>query len=36
VTGQQATIERELKLGVWPGFELPDLSGALNDCNWHC
>ena len=21
----QATIERELKLGVWPGFEVPDL-----------
>jgi CHAD domain-containing protein len=29
VTGQ-ATIERELKLGVWPGFELPDLNGALD------
>lgn len=27
---QQATIERELKLGVWPGFELPDLHGAVN------
>lgn len=27
---QQATIERELKLGVWPGFELPDLRGAIN------
>ncbi|HZU61458.1 MAG TPA: CYTH and CHAD domain-containing protein [Solirubrobacteraceae bacterium] len=27
---QQATIERELKLGAWPGFELPDLRGALN------
>lgn len=25
-----ATIERELKLGVWPGFELPDLRGKLN------
>jgi CHAD domain-containing protein len=29
VTGQ-STIERELKLGVWPGFELPDLNGALD------
>jgi CHAD domain-containing protein len=27
---QQATIERELKLGVWPGFELPDLHGAVD------
>jgi CHAD domain-containing protein len=27
---QQATIERELKLGVWPGFELPDLRGAVD------
>lgn len=27
---QQATIERELKLGAWPGFELPDLRGALD------
>jgi CHAD domain-containing protein len=26
----QATIERELKLGVWPGFELPDLRGAVD------
>lgn len=25
---RQATIEREVKLGVWPGFELPDLRGA--------
>ncbi len=22
----QASIEREVKLGVWPGYELPDLS----------
>lgn len=22
-------IEREVKLGVWPGFELPDLAGAV-------
>jgi CHAD domain-containing protein len=27
---QPATIERELKLGVWPGFELPDLRGAAD------
>ena len=27
---RQATIEREVKLGVWPGFELPDLDGAFN------
>lgn len=27
---QQQTIERELKMGVWPGFVLPDLRGALN------
>jgi CHAD domain-containing protein len=26
----QRTTEHELKLGVWPGFELPDLCGALN------
>jgi CHAD domain-containing protein len=26
----QATIEREIKLGVWPGFELPDLGGKVN------
>src|SRR5579859_2986154 len=26
----QPTIEREVKLGVWPGFELPDLRGAVN------
>jgi CHAD domain-containing protein len=26
----QGTIERELKLGVWPGFQLPDLRGALD------
>lgn len=26
----QHTTEHELKLGVWPGFELPDLRGALN------
>jgi CHAD domain-containing protein len=29
VSGQTAT-EHELKLGVWPGFELPDLRGAVN------
>ena len=29
MTGQR-TIEREVKLGVWPGFELPDLQGAWN------
>jgi hypothetical protein len=23
-------IEREVKLGVWPGFELPDLDEALD------
>jgi CHAD domain-containing protein len=27
---RQATIEREVKLGVWPGFELPDLNGTLD------
>ena len=27
---QRDTIERELKMGVWPGFVLPDLRGALN------
>lgn len=27
---QQGTIEREVKLGVWPGFELPDLGGTFN------
>jgi CHAD domain-containing protein len=27
---QQATIEREVKLGVWPGFELPDLHGTID------
>jgi inorganic triphosphatase YgiF len=26
----QRTIEREIKLGVWPGFELPDLRGVYN------
>ncbi len=25
-----ATVEREVKLGVWPGYALPDLSGALD------
>lgn len=25
-----ATIEREVKLSVWPGYELPDLSGVNN------
>src|SRR5579859_824714 len=25
-----ATIERELKLSVWPGFALPDLVGAID------
>ncbi len=29
VTGQRTT-EHELKLGVWPGFELPDLQGACD------
>ncbi|HEY1522312.1 MAG TPA: CYTH and CHAD domain-containing protein [Solirubrobacteraceae bacterium] len=29
MSGQTAT-EHELKLGVWPGFELPDLRGAIN------
>src|SRR5437763_11254733 len=27
---QRGTIERELKLGVWPGFELPDLRGTVD------
>lgn len=27
---QQETVEREVKLGVWPGFVLPDLRGALD------
>jgi CHAD domain-containing protein len=27
---REATIEREVKLGVWPGFELPDLVGSFN------
>src|SRR5437764_7752757 len=27
---QPATIERELKLAVWPGFRLPDLRGAAD------
>ena len=26
----EATVEHEVKLGVWPGFELPDLHGMLN------
>jgi CHAD domain-containing protein len=26
----RSTIEREVKLGVWPGFVLPDLNGALD------
>src|SRR5919106_1444496 len=26
----QATTERDLKLGVWPGFELPSLDGAID------
>jgi hypothetical protein len=26
----QGTIEHEVKLGVWPGFVLPDLGGTLN------
>ena len=25
-----AAVERELKLGVWPGFELPDLEGSFD------
>ncbi len=29
MTGQR-TVEHELKLGVWPGFELPDLRGVFN------
>ncbi len=27
---QQETVEHEVKLGVWPGFVLPDLRGALD------
>jgi CHAD domain-containing protein len=27
---ERETIERALKMGVWPGFVLPDLHGALN------
>ncbi|MBV9172517.1 MAG: CYTH and CHAD domain-containing protein, partial [Chloroflexi bacterium] len=27
---QQTTIERDLKLGVWPGFEMPDLRGTVD------
>jgi len=27
---EHQVIEHEVKMGVWPGFELPDLHGALN------
>lgn len=27
---QQETVEREVKLGVWPGFVLPDLRGTFD------
>jgi hypothetical protein len=28
--GGGGTIERELKLSVWPGYALPDLDGILD------
>lgn len=30
VLSGQSITEREVRLGVWPGFELPDLQGAFN------
>lgn len=26
----EGTVEREVKLGVWPGFVLPDLQGTID------